>query len=221
LTKVRVVVESGDKRVFISALDWPGWSRGGKSHDEAVATFVAYGPRYRKSIGAPAAELTLPESWDDLEVLATTSGDRGIDYGVPHSVMKPDHEKPTDAQLAEQITRLEAAWTAFEASASKAKGKTLASGPRGGGRTVAQMVEHVHGADREAYIPALGAKAPPSSADRSAVQEAFVEALHAKVRGELPERGPRGGERWPARYAIRRSAWHALDHAWEIEDRSS
>jgi len=25
---------------------------------------------------------------------------------------------------------------------------------------------------------------------------------------------------WPARYAIRRTAWHVLDHAWEIEDRS-
>ena len=28
-----------------------------------------------------------------------------------------------------------------------------------------------------------------------------------------------GGERWPALFAVRRSAWHALDHAWEIEDR--
>ena len=53
------------------------------------------------------------------------------------------------------------------------------------------------------------------------VHEAFVEALAAKVRGELPERGPRGGERWPAAFAIRRTAWHALDHAWEIEDRSA
>jgi hypothetical protein len=25
---------------------------------------------------------------------------------------------------------------------------------------------------------------------------------------------------WPPRYAARRIAWHALDHAWEIEDRS-
>lgn len=28
------------------------------------------------------------------------------------------------------------------------------------------------------------------------------------------------GGRWPARYAVRRFAWHVLDHAWEIEDRS-
>jgi hypothetical protein len=24
---------------------------------------------------------------------------------------------------------------------------------------------------------------------------------------------------WPARYALRRIAWHVLDHAWEIEDK--
>ena len=37
--------------------------------------------------------------------------------------------------------------------------------------------------------------------------------------GEMPERGPRGGVLWKPRYFVRRAAWHALDHAWEIEDR--
>jgi hypothetical protein len=31
---------------------------------------------------------------------------------------------------------------------------------------------------------------------------------------------PIAGKKWPPRYAARRIAWHALDHAWEIEDRS-
>ncbi|HEV2372237.1 MAG TPA: hypothetical protein VGS19_08715 [Streptosporangiaceae bacterium] len=26
---------------------------------------------------------------------------------------------------------------------------------------------------------------------------------------------------WPARYTLRRLTWHVLDHAWEIEDKSS
>ena len=29
------------------------------------------------------------------------------------------------------------------------------------------------------------------------------------------------GKKWTARYAAHRVAWHALDHAWEIEDRSA
>lgn len=45
------------------------------------------------------------------------------------------------------------------------------------------------------------------------------DAAAAAAKGATLATGPRGGTRWPARYAIRRSAWHALDHAWEIEDR--
>ena len=220
MLKTRVAVESGDKRFFATATDWPGWSRSGKSREEALGRLVDYGTRYKASIGKPASRLTLPGSTDDLEIVATAAGDKNVDFGVPHSIMDVDRDKLTDEQLAAQIVLLRAAWRAFESAAKRAGGKTLASGPRGGGRSVAQMADHVHEADR-AYIGALGAKAPPGSADRAVVEAAFVEALRAKVRGELPDKGPRGGERWPASYAIRRSAWHALDHAWEIEDRSS
>ena len=80
-----------------------------------------------------------------------------------------------------------------------------------------KMRDHVIEAE-DAYLRALGGKAS-AHADPAAIREAFVEARGMRARGELPETGPRGGRRWPARYAIRRSAWHALDHAWEIEDR--
>jgi hypothetical protein len=49
---------------------------------------------------------------------------------------------------------------------------------------------------------------------------AILEALAAAVGGKLPARGPRGGLHWTSRYFVRRVAWHALDHAWEIEDRT-
>lgn len=39
------------------------------------------------------------------------------------------------------------------------------------------------------------------------------------ARGKELQVGPRGGKRWKPRYYVRRSAWHILDHAWEIEDR--
>jgi hypothetical protein len=32
-------------------------------------------------------------------------------------------------------------------------------------------------------------------------------------------RNPDPNTKWPVAYVIRRTAWHALDHAWEIEDR--
>jgi hypothetical protein len=51
------------------------------------------------------------------------------------------------------------------------------------------------------------------------MRQAISEALPAAAHGEIAPLGPRGGRRWSARYFIRRSAWHVLDHAWEIEDR--
>ena len=46
---VRTVTEHGtkDKRSVAFALDWPGWSRGAKTAEEALATLEAYRARYR------------------------------------------------------------------------------------------------------------------------------------------------------------------------------
>jgi hypothetical protein len=53
------------------------------------------------------------------------------------------------------------------------------------------------------------------------VRRASLDLLAAIAGGETPEPGPRRKRPfWQPRYFVRRSAWHALDHAWEIEDRS-
>ena len=140
---------------------------------------------------------------------------------MPSLVADFDRIALEPAELERRIGLLRGAWAAFAgAAAAVATGRELTKGPRGGGRSLAAIVEHVREAERAAYIGQLGATPPPPGSAMPDVHEAFVEALAAKVRGELPERGPRGGERWPAAFAIRRTAWHALDHAWEIEDRS-
>ena len=73
-----------------------------------------------------------------------------------------------------------------------------------------------------AYLTAVGGKAPRDAALGDAtrlIRDAMLSTLQASARGEIAERGPRGGRRWSPRYFARREAWHVLDHVWEIEDR--
>jgi hypothetical protein len=145
-------------------------------------------------------------------------GGSGTDFGVPSSP-EADHDAIDAKELRRLIDILEASWAAFDAAAAAAKGKALRKGPRGGGRTLAKIVEHQLEAER-AYLAKLGGTAP-KGASADAVRAAFLDALEARHRGDLPDTGPRGGARFTAPEAVRRSAWHALDHAWEIEDRSA
>ncbi|MEX2547839.1 MAG: hypothetical protein WD830_08640, partial [Chloroflexota bacterium] len=190
----------------------------GKTEQAALEAFVEYGPRYATVVERVSTGLTLPKAVGDLEIGLRLKGGPGTEFGVPSAIADFDLAPVTARQLERLVELLRAAWAAFSRAAYMASGKPLSTGPRGGGRALDKIRDHVREAD-EAYIAGLGARAP-RGADWQQVQDAFVDALGAKVRGELPDRGPRGGERWPARYAIRRSAWHALDHAWEIDDRA-
>jgi len=94
----------------------------------------------------------------------------------------------------------------------------LSKGPRGGGRDRDAMVEHVLGAE-VAYARKIGIRQrEPALADSAAIstlRSAILEGLRTARDGTpVVEKG------WPVRYAARRIAWHVLDHAWEIEDRS-
>ena len=141
---------------------------------------------------------------------------------APTSVSRARSPRPIGcgprAAEAERLAGLvEAAWTVFDRVAAAAPAE-LRKGPRGGGRDTARIVEHVDGAD-QAYAQVMGIKttAPDRAQPEtvSALRDAMLEVLrHASDGSPIADR------KWPSRYAYRRIAWHALDHAWEIEDRT-
>lgn len=215
---MKVYLETGEKKSFATAVDWIGLARSGKTPDDALAAIVEYAPRYLTAMGAAVTRLKAPASVKDLDVVARLPGNKTTDFGAPDAILPADRERITEAELDAAIEALQAAWAAFGAAAARAKGKTLApSGPRGGGRSVEKMIDHVRDADG-GYVQAIGGKSN-AGASWEETQRDFIAAVRSRNAGELPDFGPRGGERWPAMFAIRRSAWHALDHAWEIEDR--
>jgi hypothetical protein len=214
---ILVTIEHTPKRTFATAADWPGWSRSGKTEAAALEALVAYAPRYAAIADAEHHRFAAHPAQDDLEVVERHEGSGGTEFGVPSR--PTDHDaRPTDAAEAARLASIvEACWTLFDRVAAAAP-EGLRKGPRGGGRDTSKVVGHVMDADR-AYAGEIGIKVREfDSADRAAVgamRTSMLEVLRSARAGE-----PLAGKRWPARYAAHRIAWHALDHAWEIEDRS-
>ena len=209
-----VFIERGAKRVFACSIEWPGWCRSARTEDAALEALLSYGPRYAKALGRRKLGFVAPADVGDLRVVERRTGNATTDFGAPAIAPQAD-ERPIDAEEAKRLaTIMEACWAALDRAASAADGHVLRTGPRGGGRQLAKIVAHVAHAEG-AYRSKLGAL-PAEGDARAATMAAFA----SRARGEPPERTPRSGVLWSPRYFIRRAAWHVLDHAWEIEDRS-
>ena len=211
--RLAVAIEAGAKKVFASALDWPGWSRSGNTEDLAVETLLAYAPRY-----APVAKLAgleFPESFE-AEVEERSRGGSGTDFGVPSILTHAADSRPVDGDEAARLASIvHAAWATLDRVAAGAPAE-LRKGPRGGGRDRDKMVGHVIEADWY-YGRELGLKLRQPKPDDDAAVEAMRRDMLTILR-EPSDGAPLAGRKWPQRYAARRIAWHALDHAWEMED---
>jgi hypothetical protein len=208
--------EVGAKKTFVWAVDWPGWCRAGKDRDLARAALLDHADRY--AIVAALAGLEPP--WvdgADVDTVESIEGGTGTDFGVPGAITTLDRHPATRTQAERLASLVEAAWTRFDQVAARAP-EALRKGPRGGGRDTSRMVGHVIEADH-AYARELGLRLPtPNATDQAAVgaeRAAVLDLLRQPSDGS-----PLADRRWPLRYAARRIAWHALDHAWEIEDRT-
>ena len=214
---LRVVLEVAPKRSFASAIDWPGWSRGAKTADAAVEALLSYAPRYARVAKRAKVAFSPPSTERGVEIVERQTGGGGTEFGVPSATARPESDPLPRRELNRLVALLEASWATFDAAARKADGTTLTLGPRGGGRQVPKMIEHVREAE-SAYLHQLGTKA--SGQSMPDLRRSFVEALRMLAAGEELPTPNKVKKPWTPRYAVRRSAWHALDHAWEIEDRS-
>src|SRR5438552_404649 len=182
-----------------------------------MAALLASAPRFAAAMSELRPAFTPPKDASGFIVAARVKGDTTTDFGAPGATPDFDTEPLTAAEMRRWLDVLRASWRAFDAAARGAKGKTLAKGPRGGGRSLSKVVEHVVGAE-EVYVGGLGWKyerkaGAPLDRRMNVARAAALEGLAASARGEIPAKGPRGGKRWTPRKFIRRSAWHWLDHA--------
>ncbi|MEV0595443.1 hypothetical protein [Nonomuraea cavernae] len=204
----RVYLELGPKKIFACSLDWPGWCRVAKGEQPAVDLLMDYVPRYR--VVAERAGLTFEPG--PPEIVERVPGGTSTDFGAPEARPGLDSE-PLDAERAQRdVAVLRAAWELFDEVVAVSP-EELRKGPRGGGRDLTKIYHHVVDAERS-YARKVGVRHKPytSRQDRDAMRDELAEVLSRPWE-------PPAVTTWPPRYAVRRLAWHIIDHLWEIEDR--
>jgi len=215
--QMAVLVEAGPKgkRFVALARDWPGLERGGKTAEEAVAALTAYLPRYA-SIAERAGFGEEFAAQERVRVVDRFEGTGSTDFwGISFGKSPTDFAPFSPQALERQLALLSASWAEFDAVARRVSAD-LAKGPRGGGRDRAQVVRHVL-VNEEDWAKMVGVRA----SERAILtpkglrthRSAFLDAIRARHAAGEPARS------WPLPYLIRHSAYHTLDHAWEMEDK--
>lgn len=220
-----IAIEATPKKTFASAVDWPGLARSGRTEELAIGALGAALPRYARMLDRvvdhPAVGADTVRSFRvgdiTFDVVEHETGGSATAFGVPSRVTKADRRAVPVEEAARLGEIVAASWAEFDAVVATAPA-ALRKGPRGGGRDRDRIVEHVTEADH-AYAREIGVRlkaAPPGDPHAIAgMRDAVQDVLRAPSDGS-----PLADRRWPTRYAAHRIAWHALDHAWEIEDRT-
>ena len=215
--KLRVMLEIGpkDKRVVVVAPDWPGLERGAKTGEAAIARLQTYLPRY-----APMANLAgMGEEFAAIatvDVVERYQGTGSTDFwGISFAFSDIDRQVMSSAELERELALLQACWAFFDDVRSRVSAE-LRKGPRGGGRDRDHIVRHTLGTEQD-FAGKLGLRtldgADLTGEGLKAHRDAYCNAIreyHAE--GKL-------ARTWPLRYLIRHTAYHTLDHAWEMEDK--
>jgi hypothetical protein len=217
---VRTVIERGPKgkRSVAFSLDWPGWSRGAKTPELALETLESYRRRYR-----PVADLAgMVGEFDaagPLEIVEDRVGPGSTDFwGISFAPSSTEHGPLGEAEFQRGITLLRACWAFFDGVAAGVSPQ-MRKGPRGGGRDRDQIIRHTVRNESEEFAKQVGLRVPEGAAltpdGLRQHRDSYVEAMRAYNAGEITKRM----RSWTLPFLIRHSAFHTLDHAWEMEDK--
>jgi hypothetical protein len=218
---IRVNLEIGPKgkRVVAVAPDWPGLNRGAKSEEAALETLHAYLPRYAPiaDLASLAADFPATSPLTDLDVVERYPGSGSTDFwGISFAFSSFDHQPMSIAELDRELALLRAAWTYFDQVRARVSPE-MRKGPRGGGRDRDHIVRHTLASEQKDWPKKLGLPALDqlilTDEGITAHRDAYTAAIRTHHAAGKPARS------WPLRYLIRHTAFHTLDHTWEMEDK--
>jgi hypothetical protein len=216
---IRTVVERGPKgkKAVAFAVDWPGWSRGAKDPDLALEVLESYRDRYRP-IAVAAGRAKEFDAAGDLDVVEDRVGPGSTDFwGISFAPSALEVEPMDDDELDRKIGLLQACWDHFDATAARVSAE-MRKGPRGGGRDRQRIIRHTIRTESEDFAKRLGLRIPEEGALTPEGLRDHRRTYVATMREYNAGEGKRM-KSWNLPFLIRHSAFHMMDHAWEMEDK--
>lgn len=215
--QLRAALELGPKgkKVVALAPEWPGLERGARTEDAALARLQSYLPRYMSVANLADRENEFAAS-TQLEIVERYQGTGSTDFwGISFAFSSFDRQAMSGQELERELSLMQACWTFFDTVRSRVSAE-LQKGPRGGGRDRDQIVRHILANEMD-WAGGLGL---PNLYSENLTDEvvnthrtAYCQAIRAyHTEGKM-------AKKWPLRYLIRHTAYHTLDHAWEMEDK--
>ncbi|MEO7001652.1 MAG: hypothetical protein ABI068_07600 [Ktedonobacterales bacterium] len=215
--ELRVTLEIGPKGKKVAAVapDWPGLERGAKTGEAAIERVQSYLPRYAqvaKLAGMEAAFAAITT----VEVVERYPGTGSTDFwGISFAFSGIDRQDLASEALERELTLMQACWTLFDSVRARVSAE-MQKGPRGGGRDRDSIVRHTIRVEQD-WAEKVGVSTlqdePLNDKNLQAYRDAYCNAIRAlHVEGKI-------ARTWPLRYLIRHTAYHTLDHAWEMEDK--
>jgi hypothetical protein len=216
--QIRVMLEMGlkAKKVVAVAPDWPGLTRGAKTEGAAIERVLSYVPRYARVAQLAGMDTAFP-AVAAADVVERYPGTGSTDFwGISFAFSDIDRQAMSSQELERELTLMRACWAFFDDVRSRVSPE-MRKGPRGGGRDRDHIVRHTLASEQRDWAKKIGLR--PSEdvtltdeglqAHRDAYCTA-IRALHAE--GKM-------ARTWPLRFLIRHTAFHTMDHAWEMEDK--
>jgi hypothetical protein len=215
--KLRVALEVGPKgkKVVAVAPDWPGLERGATTREAAVEKLRAYLPRYAE-VAKRAGLVTQFEGVKNSEVVEEYEGIGSTDFwGISFAFSSIDGDQMSNKELERELGLMQACWTFLDEVRLQVSAE-LQKGPRGGGRDRDLIYRHVVASERD-WGKKIGLPKEGATVIDDVVVMEHREAYCTAIRSFHSE--GKMARTWPLRFLIRHTAYHTMDHAWEMEDK--
>jgi hypothetical protein len=217
---LRVTLEIGPKGKWVAAVapDWPGLERGATTEQAAIERLLAYVPGYAlvtRLAGIEAAFATSPV----VDVVEHYPGIGGTDlWESSFASSSIDKQAMSGEEMERELTLMRACWAFFDAVRARVSAE-MQRGPRGGGRDRDHIVRHTLGVE-QGWAGGVGVATPDDALLTDEGLRTYRDAYCQAIR-DYHAQGKQVGKqaKWPLRFLIRHTAFHTLDHAWEMEDK--